>query len=178
MGKIFFVHKSCWTSFFFYGRSCHWLRVNQGSHADHLGGGKRGIYAISYHFESTECFITEIFCLGHCVCGSSWRDWTRCCTWKASTWSDGSSDLISDGIWWRIMLVPSTVIICDRCCCAFGCNCSRRGMFGAAFDDFPLASKTDNSCGCAFFLWDRQLEPLAKVLSHLVIRGKLKFWNF
>lgn len=128
---------------------------------------------------------TFLLILGHCVCGSSSRppssvlDCTICCTWNVSgwwmTWSDGSSCLISAGICCRITLLPSTVISCWTW--PFGCNCSRRGMLGAAFDDFPLASSAESSFGCAFFLWLRQFEPLAKVFSHLFFEGNLWVWR-
>lgn len=148
-------------------------RVNQCSHAE---GKFMRFISPPYHFAVTKRFIIdEIFFLGHWGSRSLVSVWTMCCTWKLSpwwmTWRGGSSFLIC-GIWWRIMLVvPSTVIIGGACSWLFGWSCSRRGMFMAVYVDLPLASKAESSLGWAFFLWLRQLEPFAKVLSHL-LKGK------
>lgn len=174
------------------------LNVNQSSH-ESRGGFMITCFRLQLMAQSELLTLSEIdfaipqrrrwrtflLSFGHCAC--EWRIGLLACTiwwtWKPSEgdcWmicSDGSSCFSSPqliGICWRIRFEPSTVIRC-WICWLFGWSCSRRGMFGAALEDFPLASSAANSVGWAFFLWLRQLDPLANVWRG---EGKRLNWKF
>lgn len=172
----------CFISFHVVGFNI--LNVNQTSY-----GWKIYDFMFSASFDGTKWIIdastnrfqalTSLFRLArHWECDSSSRfvriGLVDCITWKLSDgdcvmiWSDGSSCFISAlviGICWRITLLPSSTAMSWWTCWLFGWSCSNRGMLGIELPGLPLASSAANSTGCAFFLWLRQLEPLAKVLS-------------